>query len=154
MDTKKIAIDAILPIATNKNRRKDNTIFADGNDELDFDKKYFGCQYQKCYQSFKEKPRTMLQVAHDTGIERASICRYVAEMRKRDVIYLITKGICPITKRAAGFYSTDEYLLTETDEGHVFTCDLKRDPEMSQLVMGVAKMSKTDELCKIIPLQT
>ena len=34
-------------------------------------------QKQRVYRSFKEKPKTMLQVSQETGIYRANICRYI-----------------------------------------------------------------------------
>ena len=40
------------------------------------------------------------------------ICRYVAKMRKENSIVLVKRGICPITKFRAGFYSTNLNLLT------------------------------------------
>ena len=36
----------------------------------------FRSQYQIVYQSFKERPKTMLDVFLETGILRANICRY------------------------------------------------------------------------------
>ena len=40
-------------------------------------------QYQTVYQSFKERPKTMLDVSLETGILRANICRYVANMKDK-----------------------------------------------------------------------
>jgi hypothetical protein len=54
----------------------------------------------------------MLQCAHLTGIERANICRYVAELEKQGEIALVRKGLCPITGYRAGFYSTDPKLFS------------------------------------------
>lgn len=52
-------------------------------------------------------PKTMLQVSIETGILRANICRYVGEMRKRNQIQIVHRGLCPITKHRAGFLTTD-----------------------------------------------
>jgi hypothetical protein len=73
----------------------------------------FRTQYQKVYQSFKERPKTMLQVFIETGILRANICRYVADMENKGHIQVIRKGYCPYTHAVAGFYSTDEALFTK-----------------------------------------
>lgn len=56
--------------------------------------------------AFNRSPRTMLQVAKATGIERASICRRVAKLRKEHRIFLCGKRICPISKCQAGYYTT------------------------------------------------
>lgn len=56
--------------------------------------------------AFSHKPLTMLQAARKTGIERASICRRVAELRKKNRIFLCGTGICPISRDKAGFYTT------------------------------------------------
>ena len=56
--------------------------------------------------AFDHKPRTMLQVARKTGIERASICGRVAGLQKEHRIFLCGKGICPISGRRAGYYTT------------------------------------------------
>jgi hypothetical protein len=69
-------------------------------------------QYQTVYQSFKERPKTMLEVSIETGILRANICRYAAKMEENGQIQEIRKGYCPYTHFKAGFYSTDESLFT------------------------------------------
>ena len=63
-------------------------------------------QYNKTLKAFSEYPKTMLQVSIETGILRANICRYVADMRRRDIIFLDRKGLCPISKHRAGFYQS------------------------------------------------
>ncbi len=59
-------------------------------------------------EAFRKSPATMLMIARQTGIERANICRYVAEMRKADRIFLVRKGLCPITRHTANFLTTNE----------------------------------------------
>lgn len=56
--------------------------------------------------AFNGKPKTMLQVARKTGIERASICRRIDALRKEHRIFLCGKRICPISHCTAGFYTT------------------------------------------------
>jgi hypothetical protein len=72
-------------------------------------------QYQIVHQSFKERPKTMLEVSIETGILRANICRYAAKMEENGQIQVIRKGYCPYTHFKAGFYSTDESLFTKSD---------------------------------------
>lgn len=67
----------------------------------------FQIQTEITFRSFAQRPKTMLQVSIETGILRANICRYVASFEKVDKIARIRKGICPISKHPAVFYSTD-----------------------------------------------
>jgi hypothetical protein len=75
--------------------------------------KHFKAQMFRVFAAFKRKPSTMLMVAIETGIERANICRYVAEWQKQEKIHLLNQGICPITKYRAGFYTTDTSLFSQ-----------------------------------------
>ena len=68
---------------------------------------YFQVQSQRTFLSFLEYPKTMLMVSIETGILRANLCRYVAKMRKHNHIEVVRKGICPISKHRAGFYTTN-----------------------------------------------
>ncbi|MDR3226152.1 MAG: hypothetical protein LBT56_00575 [Prevotellaceae bacterium] len=54
-------------------------------------------QLEKTKSAFFQKPCTMMEVAKNTGIERANICRYVSKLRKCDNIWLVNIGRCPIT---------------------------------------------------------
>lgn len=85
---------------------------------LDKDK-HFRNQYQIVYQSFKEHPKTRLQVSVETGILRANICRYVAEMDKKGLIQVIRKGNCPYTHFTAEFLSTDKRLFRKQNVGQL-----------------------------------
>ena len=75
---------------------------------------HFVSQYKTVYQSFKERPKTMLEVSIQTGVLRANICRYVATMEEKEQIGVIRKGYCPYTHFKAGFYSTDEALFAKS----------------------------------------
>jgi hypothetical protein len=57
---------------------------------------------------FSGQPKTMLQVARLSNIERSSICRYVSTLKKYDRLELKHFGLCPITNHRAGFYLTIE----------------------------------------------
>jgi hypothetical protein len=76
---------------------------------------HFVNQYQIVYQSFLERPKTMLQVFIETGILRANICRYIADMEDKGLIQVIRKGYCPYTHFMAGFYSTDKALFNKSN---------------------------------------
>lgn len=73
--------------------------------------KHFETQYQIVYQSFKECPKTMLQVSLETGILRANICRYIDDMKDKGLVQEVRKGRCPYTHYVAGYYSTDPRLF-------------------------------------------
>lgn len=73
--------------------------------------KRFQPQIKTTFQAFYKQPKTMLMVATETGILRANICRYVAELEKRNSVRLVRKSICPISKHRAGFYTTNPELF-------------------------------------------
>jgi RNA:NAD 2'-phosphotransferase (TPT1/KptA family) len=59
---------------------------------------------------------TMKQVSVKTDIDRANVCRFISKMKRSNSIYLVRRGICPITKDVAGFYTTN-YNLYLTNKG-------------------------------------
>jgi hypothetical protein len=73
--------------------------------------KSFIRQMQKVFVAFHKQPKTMLMVSIETGILRANICRYVAKWKKENRICMVRKGICPISKHRAGFYTTNPELF-------------------------------------------
>lgn len=73
-------------------------------------------QYQTVFQSFKEHPKTMLDVSLETGILRANICRYVADMEDKGLIQLLYKAGDGNTKFTAGYYTTDKELFNQVDD--------------------------------------
>lgn len=50
---------------------------------------------------------TRMQIANCLGIERATICRRVAELRDARRIWVIRKALCPVTGKRAEFLSTN-----------------------------------------------
>lgn len=73
----------------------------------------FKAQYQIVYQSFKERPKTMLDVSLETGILRANICRYVADMDDKGLIECLYKAKDKHTNFTAGHYTTDKELFNQ-----------------------------------------
>lgn len=73
--------------------------------------RHFNTQMKIVFSAFQDRPKTMLMVSFETGILRANICRYISNWRKRDKIAVAKKGLCPITKFPAGFYTTDPELF-------------------------------------------
>ena len=51
---------------------------------------------------------TRLQIAKCLGIERASVCRRVDELRKAGLLWEIRKGLDPITGERATFLTTNK----------------------------------------------
>ncbi|NOZ35656.1 MAG: hypothetical protein GXO80_10210 [Chlorobi bacterium] len=89
-----------------------NTPFSQGKDN----------QINIVYKVFQTgTPKTMLQVSKETGIERANICRYVAEFRKQDNIQVVRKGICSISKHRAGYYTTNKDLFKKNNQLSLFS---------------------------------
>jgi hypothetical protein len=72
---------------------------------------HFQAQMRRVFAALYRQPKTMLMVSIETGILRANICRYVAEWEKENRICIVRKGICPISKYRAGFYTTNPELF-------------------------------------------
>jgi hypothetical protein len=68
-------------------------------------------QKNKVFNSLKESPKTMLMVAKETGIERASVCWFVRDFRKNSLVQVHKVSYCPITKHRAAFLTTDKSLF-------------------------------------------
>jgi len=62
----------------------------------------------------------MLQVAQITGIERANICRHVANLREQSKIAVAKDGYCPITRHRAGFLTTDPAKFPQPSQLNLF----------------------------------
>lgn len=71
----------------------------------------FQVQMKTVFAALYRQPKTMLMVSIETDILRANICRYVAEWEKQNCIGMVRKGICPISKHRAGFYTTNPELF-------------------------------------------
>lgn len=71
-------------------------------------------QLQRVYSTLFARPMTMYEVALTTGIERANVCRYVAELRKSNNIAVVRLGICPITRHGrVQFLTTNPALFPQ-----------------------------------------
>lgn len=60
---------------------------------------------------------TRMQIAVCLNIERASVCRRVAELRDAGVLWVIRKGICPITGERAEFLTTCKEVAKSIPKG-------------------------------------
>jgi hypothetical protein len=79
----------------------------------------FHAQYQKTFRAFYERPKTMLMVSIETGILRANICRYVAEMERSNRIEKVETGVCPASKHKAGFYTTNPNYFVNVEPSNI-----------------------------------
>lgn len=75
------------------------------------DNNNWGSQLYIIREAFEVAPATMLMIAHQTGIERANVCRHVATLRKTNSISLTGKRLCKISNYTAGYYTTDPSLM-------------------------------------------
>ena len=75
---------------------------------------------QVVFKAFHERPATMYMIALETGIERANICRYVAEWEKQDNIQKIKTTYCQISNCKSGYYTTNKELFKEDNQLKLF----------------------------------
>ena len=71
----------------------------------------FQAQMKRVFSALYRQPKTMLMVEVETGIMRSNICWYVREWQQENRIKVVRKGICPISKHRAGFYTTNPELF-------------------------------------------
>jgi len=65
-------------------------------------------QLQQTQLSFYEKPKTMMMVAREIGVDRANICWFMRDLRTNGAVWKIRVGRCPITRaEGVGFWSTN-----------------------------------------------
>lgn len=60
-------------------------------------------QIKRTYRAFQEGAKTMLMVSLETGILRANICRYVAELDREGKLDVSHVGLCRISKHRAKY---------------------------------------------------
>ena len=77
-------------------------------------------QMKRFYQCLKERPKTTKMAAVELGIQRANLTRYVAEFEKRNIITVVDKKKCEITKHQAKYYSTDPARIPEPGQQALF----------------------------------
>jgi hypothetical protein len=77
-------------------------------------------QYKAVFAAFFRKPSTMKMVDMETGIMRENVCWYCRKFRKLDVIKPVRKGICPITKHRATFWTTNPELFPSSTQLTLF----------------------------------
>lgn len=81
---------------------------------------YFQDQFNTIYQEFFKQPQTMKQVSVKTGIDRANICWYCRDLRKTERIASVKKGICPITKHPAIYWTTNPAFFPSNNQLNLF----------------------------------
>ena len=59
-----------------------------------------------------ERPRTMLQIARETHIERATICRRISELRASGQVFKVYTAKDYLTDEMAGYYTTTSKILS------------------------------------------
>ncbi len=60
-----------------------------------------------------EKGATRMMIARAVGVERANVCRRVAELRKEGRIYSCGRHLCEITKARAEYLTCDKHTCFE-----------------------------------------
>lgn len=91
--------------------KKEKAVIKTANSPLHGKDNSFFSQNKRVCISFKECPKTMLRVSRETGIERASVCRYVSSMLAKGEIVLAYKGKDTCSGCIAGYYTTNKALF-------------------------------------------
>lgn len=77
-------------------------------------------QYKAVFAAFFQKPSTMKMVDVKTGVMRENICWYCRKFRKLGVIKPVKKGVCPVTKHKAIYWTTNPELFPNSTQLNLF----------------------------------
>jgi hypothetical protein len=92
-----------------------NRITGESSTNQRYKKQSWERQYKRLDIAFLKGIFTMKTISIKTGIDRANICRYIANRRQQNKVFLVKKDVCPITKvKNVGFYTTDFDLYCQT----------------------------------------
>ena len=80
----------------------------------------FKVQLERVFRGFSQEPKTMKQVSVSTRIDRANICWLCKDLRQTQRIAAYKKGICPITKHRATFWTTNPCLFPKGIQMELF----------------------------------
>lgn len=67
----------------------------------------FRSQIKEVYRQLFNNAYTMKEVSVITGIDRANICRYIRILRKNNLIAIVKKDYCSVTRYKANRYTTN-----------------------------------------------
>jgi hypothetical protein len=73
--------------------------------------KKFDSQLEQVYQSFHSKPQTMKECDVAIGVMRSNICWYCRTLRRQNLLHVVGKRVCRITKHMANVYTTNPALV-------------------------------------------
>ncbi len=77
-------------------------------------------QFQKVFNEFHKEPFTMKMVSVRCNIDRANICWYCRDLRKQNQIKAVRKGICPITRHRATYWTTNPAFFPQPKQMNLF----------------------------------
>jgi hypothetical protein len=77
-------------------------------------------QIKRVHASFWERPKTMLEVAKELGIERANICWFCKSFREGGNLYPVKMKVCSISKHWATALSTNPEYKPEDNQLKLF----------------------------------
>ena len=80
----------------------------------------FRAQLLVVYNALKEKPMTMMDLAVETGIMRANICRHIAKLESQWKIAIIRKRRCIITGEMVNEYTANPELFPKSNQLKLF----------------------------------
>lgn len=77
-------------------------------------------QRKRVYASLFRSPKTRLQVANYESVPIQNVCRYVGDMRKEGLVWVVKKDTCPISEMKAEFLTTNPALMPGKGQLNMF----------------------------------
>lgn len=82
-------------------------------------------QFQKVFNEYFKQPFTMKMVSVNCYIDRANICWYNRGLRRLERINAVRKGICPVTKHKAIYWTTNSDFFLKQSQLNPFEDESK-----------------------------
>lgn len=82
-------------------------------------------QFQRVFNEYFKQPFTMKMVSVQCNIDRANICWYNRDLRRLGRIQAVRKGICPITKHRATYWTTNPDFFPKQTQFNLFEDESK-----------------------------
>ena len=78
--------------------------------------KQLKAQLRKVLSVLSNKPKTMRMVEVETGIQVKSICWRIFDLRRDDHVKIVSKDVCPISKRRnVNFYTANKNYFPDVE---------------------------------------
>ena len=99
---------------------RENQDFTQSSGVNDGKGKQYLDQFQRVFDEYYKQPFTMKMVSVQCNIDRANVCWYNRDLRRLERIKAVRKGICPITRHQAIYWTTNPDFFPKQTQLNLF----------------------------------